>query len=473
MQAKILIVDDDQEILLALKSRVKWLGHEVLTAENGEQALALVSQESPDLLLLDIEMPGLFGLDVLKRLADAVGQQTQPGVIAAPRRLINGPGVIVLTAYGTVARAVEAMQLGAIDFLTKPFDPDHLSAVIHKALGALALQRQVSLLREEVEDRYEHIIGRSPLMVQCVETAKRAAASSATVLVLGETGTGKEVVARAIHRWSPRAGRPFVVVNCAALPESLLENELFGHEKGAFTGAVRREPGKIESADGGTVFLDEIGEMPLALQSRLLRVLQDQSFYRIGGTQPVRADVRFVAATNKDLQQAVKRFAFREDLYFRLDVVTLTLPPLRERLDDLQALVEHMIRASLKVGAPRKIGLSAEAWQAMRAYGWPGNVRELENVLMRALILCQGDTIGPEHLRLTAWDGTPSGPKPGQAGPATYHEGIEAYSRRLIEEALQRNGWNQTKTADELGLRRTSLTRLMRHKGISGKPPLA
>ncbi len=469
MQAKILIVDDDQEILLALKSRLKWQGHEVLTAENGEQALTLVPQESPDLLLLDIEMPGLSGLDVLKRLTEL--SNSQPATHApSPKKITNGPGVIVLTAHGTVARAVEAMQLGAIDFLTKPFDPDHLSAVIQKALAAVALQRQVSLLRDEVEDRYEHVVGANPIMVQCLDTARMAAASSATVLVLGETGTGKEVIARAIHRWSPRAAKPFVVVNCAALPESLLENELFGHEKGAFTGAVRREPGKIECADGGTVFLDEIGEMPLVLQSRLLRVLQDQNFYRIGGTQPVKVDVRFVAATNKDLKQAVRQGGFREDLYFRLDVVTIKLPPLRERMEDLQALVEHMIRASLKVGVPRKIGLSEEAWRAMRTYGWPGNVRELENVLVRALILCQGEQIGPEHLRLAEWErsAVESDDRPAEA--STYHEGVEAYSRRLIEEALRRNGWNQTKAADELGLRRTSLTRLMRQKGISGKP---
>lgn len=264
--------------------------------------------------------------------------------------------------------------------------------------------------------------------------------------------------------------KPFVVLNCAALPEHLLENELFGHEKGSYTGADKRQAGKIESADGGTVFLDEIGEMPLPLQSRLLRVLQDNQFYRVGGTQSVRADVRFIAATNKNLTNEIKRGTFREDLYFRLDVVTLELPPLRDRIDDIPDLTQHFLSRAQQGWNRRQMTLNDSAWSIMKQYRWPGNVRELENVLMRASILCQGHVICPEHLRLLG-----CGEEEDEDGelPLTvqYHDGLSEYGKKLIEEALRRNGWNQTKAAKELGLLRTSFTRLLRQKGISGKPP--
>jgi DNA-binding NtrC family response regulator len=314
-------------------------------------------------------------------------------------------------------------------------------------------------------------------MNERLAVAKQAAASSATVLLLGETGTGKEVVARAIHRWSPRSPKPFIAVNCAAFPENLLENELFGHEKGAFTGAVKREPGKIELAEGGTLFLDEIGDMPLPLQSHLLRVLQDRTFYRVGGTQEVRTNVRFIAATNKDLKQAIRQGTFREDLYFRLAVITIALPPLRERMEDLSLLVKHFLTRPSHVGLCRQLALSDDALQALQRYPWPGNVRELENVLTRALILCPGDRIGPEHLSLPAL--TPSRTSPLAVPPEpdpdvlffSYHQSMDAYSQKLLEAALRRNGWNQTKTAAELGLQRTYLTKLLRQKQISSKPP--
>ena len=458
MQTKVLVVDDDREIVLALESRLRWMGHDTLTAETGEQALALIAQEAPDLVLLDIELPGMSGLDVLKHLVNHASRD-------------SSPGVIVLTAHGTVARAVEAMQLGAIDFITKPFEPEHLAVVIQKAIGIVALQRQMALLRSEVEGRYEHIIGNSAAMVSVVSMTKRVAPSSVTVLILGETGTGKEVIARALHRWSTRSLKPFVVVNCAALPENLLENELFGHEKGSYTGADKREVGKIESADGGTVFLDEIGEMPLVLQSRLLRVLQDNQFYRVGGSQLIRVDVRFIAATNKNLSQEIKRGTFREDLYYRLDVVTLKLPPLRDRKEDLPVLAEHFLR-HMKVGTGgRQVTVDEAALSTMNCYRWPGNVRELENVLIRAMILSQGDVIRPEHLQLTRLEEQSNGEELSPMLPLQYHDGVELYGRKLIEGALRRNNWNQTKAARELGLLRTSLTRLLRQKGISGKPP--
>ena len=461
MQMRVLVVDDDCDIVSALQKRLTWMGHEVLTAEDGEQALKLAIEDQPDLMLLDIELPGLSGLDVLKRLTER-RSNVPPHVI---------PEVVVITAFGTIDRAVEAIRLGACDFLTKPFEPDHLSAVIEKARAQMALTRQIGLLQEEVLGRYEHVIGQSPRMIELLDTARRAAGASATVLLLGETGTGKEVMARALHRWSPRAPKPFVVVNCAALPESLLENELFGHEKGAYTGAVKREPGKIESAEGGTVFLDEIGDMPAGLQTRLLRLLQDQEFYRVGGTQPIRTNVRFIAATNRDLKEAIQVGMFREDLFYRLNVISFTLPPLRKRPEDLPALVEHFIRIHGARVAHRPLNVSPDALELMRGYHWPGNVRELENVLVRAITLCSDDCIEPEHLGITVPRRLPIDVAFAECETLNYHSVMEGYSRKVLEEALRRTGWNQTKAAEMLGLQRTYLTRLLRQRGVSVKPP--
>lgn len=461
MQARILIVDDDHDILTALKKRLTWMGHEVFTAEDGEQGLRLAAEEQPDLMLLDIELPGLSGLDILKRLAEKRSSVPPQAT----------PEVIVITAFGTIDRAVEAIRLGACDFLTKPFEPDHLSIVIEKAMAQLALTRQIGLLQAEVGGRYEHVVGQSSRMVELLDTARRAAGSSATVLLLGETGTGKEVMARALHRWSPRASKPFVVVNCAAFPESLLENELFGHEKGAYTGAVKREPGKIEAAEGGTVFLDEIGDMPAGLQTRLLRLLQDQEFYRVGGAQPIRTDVRFVAATNKDLKEAIQEGLFREDLFYRLNVISLTLPPLRQRVDDLPLLVEHFVCRHGATMGRRSFVVSEDALDLIREYHWPGNVRELENVLIRAITLCEGDCIEPEHLGITIRRKLPVETNLAEENNLNYHAVMELYSRKVIEEALRRTGGHQTKAAELLGLQRTYLTRLIKQRGVSMKPP--
>ncbi len=460
MQARVLIVDDDPDILTSLTKRLSWMGHDVLTAEDGEQALRVVFQDQPDVVLLDIELPGLGGLDILKHLTE------KRSAVPAPTL----PEVIVITAFGTIGRAVEAMRLGACDFLSKPFEPDHLALVIEKALAQSAITRQVGLLQAEVHERYECIVGPSQRMRQLLETARRAAASSATVLLLGETGTGKEVMARALHRWSPRATRPFVVVNCAALPESLLENELFGHEKGAYTGAVTREQGKIEAAAGGTVFLDEIGDMPAGLQTRLLRVLQDQEFYRVGGNRPIRIDVRFVAATNRDLKDAILQGRFREDLYFRLNVISLTLPPLHKRGDDIPALVDYFIRRHGSAPGRRPITVSQEALKVLRAYHWPGNVRELENVLARAMVLCPDHTVEPEHLGIKVQRKLSFETDLSEDCSLNYHAVMEAHSRKLLEEALRRSGWNQTKAAELLGLQRTYLTRLIRQRGVQTKP---
>ena len=469
MRAKILIVDDDRDILLGLENRITWMGHEPVTADNGKDALRLIEQGEVDLALLDLELPFLSGLEILERVRGASPSERQTEKGASTTN--TTPLIIILTAFGTIERAVHAMQLGAFDFLTKPFNADHLTVVINKALATLALHRQVDVLRQEVDDRYDHLVGTNAKMATQLTIAKQAAQSDVTVLLLGETGTGKEVVARAIHRWSPRRSKPFVAINCAALPEHLLENELFGHEKGSFTGAVKREPGKIEMAEGGTVFLDEIGDMPLPLQTRLLRVIQDQNFYRVGGTQPVRINVRFVAATNKNIRHAIQEGTFREDLYYRLAVITVTLPPLRERIDDVPALARHFLNRAVKAGVHRSCALSDNATRALQQYQWPGNIRELENVLMRAVILCPEDTLEPSYLHLA--DSPYSSATEAETGSPSlhYHESMDTYSRKIIEEALRRNGWNQTKAAEELGLQRTYLTKLLRQKDIAGRPP--
>jgi DNA-binding NtrC family response regulator len=391
----------------------------------------------------------------------------------------------MLTAFGTIELAVKAMQLGAVDFITKPFTGDHITVVINKALETLALRRQVGVLKRELDDRYGGMVGSNGKFTAQLALAKQAAASTVTVLILGETGTGKEVVARAIHGWSPRKDKPFVAVNCAAIPKDLLENELFGHEKGAFTGAVKREAGKIEIAEGGTVFLDEIGDMSLSMQSHLLRVLQDQTFYRVGGTQSVHTDVRFIAATNKDLKQAIRQGTFREDLFYRLEVISVTLPPLRDRIDDIPALSGYFLGRAGKFGLSKQCALSDAALRTLSQYRWPGNIRELENVLTRAYILTPGRTIEPEHLCLSeaaAGAGSGSfaaGPASGQpdsiqqrAGEGNgYHEMMEAYSRWVLEDALRKNDWNQTRAAESLGLQRTYFTKLLRQKQIPGRQP--
>ncbi|MDH4081075.1 MAG: sigma-54 dependent transcriptional regulator [Nitrospira sp.] len=474
MKARILIIDDDPDIALPLENRLTGMGHEAFIANNGRDGLRLIEQEQPDLVLLDLELPFVSGLEVLKHVREESTKfyPVEEGTTSV-RISYTTPLVVILTAYGTVERAVQAMQLGAFDFVPKPFTKDHLAVVINKALDNVALHRHVATLRKEVEDQFQPAITVNKQMNAQLAMAKQAASSAVTVLLLGETGTGKEVVARAIHRWSPRSARPFIAVNCAAFPENLLENELFGHEKGAFTGAIKREPGKIEVAEGGTLFLDEIGDMPLTMQSHLLRVLNDRTFYRVGGTQEVRADVRFIAATNMDLQQAIHQGTFREDLYFRLAVITVNLPPLRERLEDLPALADHFLSQPGRLGLNKRCALSDAALHALQAYTWPGNVRELENVLTRALVLCPGDTIGPEHLSLTPWtSSSPTSQEPqSDLFLISYHQSMDAYGQKLIEAALRRNAWNQTKAAAELGLQRTYLTKLLRQKQISAKPP--
>ncbi|HSN04757.1 MAG TPA: sigma-54 dependent transcriptional regulator [Nitrospira sp.] len=452
MKAKILIVDDNADIITVLEDRLQASGYSTVVARDGQQALEQIEQESPNLILLDLDLPKLTGIEVLKRLSQIKQVEELP--------------VIVMTAHGSVNAAVEAMKEGAYDFLTKPLDKDHLLIVIRKALERDSLKRQVAYLRSEVDGRYARIIGHSTSVRSVVEAAQRAARSDASVLLLGESGTGKELFARSIHQWSHRHAMPLVVINCVALTETLLENELFGHERGAFTGADRLQKGKLEMADGGTVFLDEIGDMPLPLQAKLLRVLQDREFQRVGGTRTVSVNIRIIAATNKDLRQAVKTGQFREDLYFRLNVISLTLPPLRERRTDIPALAQFFLERHAREAKRPAITLSPTSMDALTRHPWPGNIRELENVIARAVVLSPTDLIEPDVLALAPEDAHLCGPHNGALPylELPYHESMDEHSRHIIARAIEKADGNQTRAAEYLKLQRTYLARLLKQQ---------
>jgi DNA-binding NtrC family response regulator len=451
--ARVLVVDDDPDFCEALRDRVAAWGFEAAAVGSGAGALAAVREEPPAVVLLDLVLPGMSGLAVLQTL----------------RRDAPDVAVIVITAHGTIARAVEAMRAGAYDFVTKPVDPRHLEVVLGKALERQALRDQNALLASEVGERYAALVGESPAMQAAVAVARRAAPSGATVVLLGESGTGKEVLARAIHQWSPRAGKPFVVVNGVALGAELLESELFGHEKGAFTGAHQQKRGKLEVAHGGTVFLDEIGDVRPALQAKLLRVLQDQTFERVGGTRPIRADLRFVAATNRDLAAAVREGRFRLDLYYRLNVVAITLPPLRERASDIEPLARHFLERYRREVKRPLLGIRPEALGCLRRHAWPGNVRELENAIERAVVLAEGPEIGVEDLPAEVRAAGAGEGAEGNGG-RSYHAAVEDFKRGLIVSTLRRTGGNRTQAARALGLQRTYLARLIRDLGAGGSP---
>ncbi len=456
MQKKVLVVDDDPDIVLMLTDRLEALGYTTLVAGEGQRALELLESEEPGLVLLDLQMPRMTGLEVLEQLA-----RHEQAILA------NRSPIIVMTAHGTIESAVEAMKYGAADFLTKPLDMDHLTLVMQKTLEREGLKRHVAVLREEVESRYGTIVADTPAMVALIELTKRVADSEATVLLLGESGTGKELFARSIHQWSKRVDKPFVVINCVALTETLLENELFGHEKGAFTGATTQQKGKVEMADEGTLFLDEIGDMAPDLQAKLLRLLQDREFHRVGGTRVVRVNIRVVAATNRDLSTAVKEGAFREDLFHRLNVISVSIPPLRERPDEIPHLAELFLQRYTKEMGKPGMHLTLAALRTMRTYPWPGNVRELENAVARAVVLAAGREIGPEHLRLPS--DHEEEPQVREASDLSYHESMEHHRHFLIEQALKRAHGNQTKAAEALGLQRSYLARVLKQKQAEGR----
>jgi len=447
---RILVVDDEASQRELVSGYLKKQGFEVFTAAGGEPALELFRQAPMELILTDQSMPGLSGLELLKA-ARAINPETQ---------------VIVMTAYGNVETAVEAMKGGAADYLTKPLHLEELRQKIQRIVEQHRLYAENRALREELRSRHriEGIIGESGQMVEVISLVRRVAASEATVLIRGESGTGKELIAKAIHYASPRAARPLVRVNCAALPENLLESELFGHEKGSFTGAIANRKGRFELADTGTLFLDEIGDLPLHLQAKLLRVLQEREFERVGSSQPIKVNVRILSATHRDLESLMRAGQFREDLYYRLNVVTLLVPPLRERRQDLPALMDHFLKLFATKNGKTLRGFSREARDALLRYDYPGNVRELENVIERAVVLSRGDLIGRGDLPLTVEAPEASGEPPAQLTAA-----VEGLERRMIKEALKRAGGVQTRAADLLGVTERALRYKLKKYGLQGE----
>ncbi len=442
MSDKILIVDDEPSNRKILQQELTHRGYAVDTANDGSEALKKVESTRPDLIILDYTMPGLSGLDVLKEL----------------RKKEDDTPVVMITAYGTVDRAVQAMKEGAYDFITRPFEPDHIALVVQKALERQRLKRGVEVLSEEVGQRYRLIVGESPRMKQAVDMAKKAAGSNATVLLLGESGTGKEIFARFIHGRSERKEWPFIAINSVGLSKELLESELFGHEQGAFTGAQQRKKGKIELAQGGTLFFDEIGDVSHELQAKLLRFLQEREFERVGGVTTISVDVRIIAATNRDLERSLKEGLFREDLYHRLNVVPIALPPLRERKEDISVLSEYFLQKQSQEIRRNVGGITKEAQERLVAYDWPGNVRELGNVIERAVVLGSGPTVTLEDLpgRLAAGTSTAS------PDGYSYREGVNVARKDLILKALAATQGNRSAAAKVLGLEAKYLLKLMK-----------
>ncbi|MDD2365653.1 MAG: sigma-54 dependent transcriptional regulator [Desulfuromonadaceae bacterium] len=437
---KILVVDDEHLIRWSLEQNLKKQGYEVVTAGTGEDALRLVREEQPDLLLLDIQLPGISGIDVLEKIKDI-----DDDII-----------VIMVTANSALENAVSAMRLGAFDYINKPFNLDELSITVKKALETSELKQEVVRLRTETKkDGAPNIIGQSPQIKYLMEVLEKVARSEAsTVLVQGESGTGKELVAKWIHYSSNRSEKPFIAINCAAVPATLLESELFGHEKGAFTDAKASKKGLFEMADGGTVFLDEIGDMEMGMQAKLLRFLEDRSFRRIGGGRVFTVDVRIISATNKDLQKSIEEKTFRNDLYYRLQVIPIFLPSLRERKEDIIPLATHFINMYNKDFNKRVQGIASEAGQIMKQYAWPGNVRELKNVIERAIILGNDETLLLDHLPLELVATTGPVHETPAASFRLPADGIdiEEVERELIKQALDCTEWNQSKAAKKLKL---------------------
>ena len=449
--SRIVIADDDPNIGRILRDRLNELGHDVVHVLDGVEALRLA--EGADLLLLDLEMPRMDGFAVLDNL----------------RGLPGAPLAIVITAHGDMAKAVHAMRSGAYDFITKPFDAATIQLVVRRALETRGLKTQVHSLRKELGRKHLWVHGSDPGMARVADTVQRVAPSTATVLLLGETGTGKEVVARAIHWQSTRRDQPFVAVNCAVLKGELMESELFGHEKGAFTGADRARPGRIKTASGGTLFLDEIGELPLVVQAKLLRVLQEKEYEHLGSDRTQRADIRLVAATHRDLPAEIRAGSFREDLYYRLKVISLKIPPLRARTSDILALAEWLLGKHATESVRTPPCLSEEVKAALLRYAWPGNVRELSNVMERCVLLA-GDTVSLCDLPEELMAGNASAPAPVTAVEdlfsLDYNDAVTAARRLIVLRALEQAGGHQTRAAERLGVTQPYLSRLIKQMGI-------
>jgi DNA-binding NtrC family response regulator len=443
----ILIVEDEPKMSRLLSLSLTEEGYEAEVAGDAESALKILRKQSIDLVLTDLRLPGMNGLEFLQ---------------AAKRAHAELP-VVVMTAYGTVNTAVEAMKAGASDYVLKPFSLDEIKLVVSKALDVHRLQQENRSLREALGERYEfkNIVAASPRMQEVLAIVARVAPTSSTVLIAGESGVGKDLIARAIHEHSRRASGPFVKINSSAIPENLLESELFGYEKGAFTGAIASKPGKFELADKGTLFLDEIGDVPAATQVKLLRVLQEREFDRLGGTKTIKVDLRLVAATNRDLRAALEQGTFREDLYYRLNVVPIDMPPLREHKEDIPALVDHFIRRYAAESGKTIRGIKPDALKLLMDFQWPGNIRELQNIIERAIAFSAGEVIEPADIRLDLFSVRKSPAPSGSAGPETHFlpEGmtLDQFEDEVIREALRRANGNKSQAARLLGLSRNAL----------------
>jgi len=440
----ILLVDDEVNTLKVLSAILRKDGYEVATATTAEEALEKVAALDPDTVVVDYKLPGMNGLDFIQEVKRS--GRTVP--------------VIMLTAFGTIEKAVEAMKQGAFMYVTKPVHPDQLLTVTREAVEKNRLSRENLSLKTQLKERngFRNLIGKSQAMREVFTLVDTVSKGTSNVLVMGESGTGKELVARAIHYESPRAAGPFVTLDCAALPEETLESEVFGHEKGSFTGAHERKVGQIELAHTGTLFLDEIGELSLNVQKKFLRFLQEREFLRVGGKQRIKVDVRIIAATNRELRREVESGGFREDLFYRLNVVVIHVPPVRDRREDIPTLVNHFLRKFNEENHKLITGVDGAVLEAFVDHEWPGNVRELENAMERAVVLCTTDTITLQHL--------PRSLREPKAAPQNHGNGFGLFEneKRLLLEALERTGWNQTKTAEVLGISRKQLrTRMKNH----------
>jgi DNA-binding NtrC family response regulator len=442
----ILIVDDDPDVQEVLKDRLESLGYRAVPAVTGRQGLELLDKESPQMVFLDIELPDMNGLEALKAI----------------RKRQNDVAVVIITAYGSIERAVQAMKDGAYDFISKPLKPGYVALVVERAMERERLKREVEILSGEAGERYHLVVAKSSNMNLAVESAKMAATAKSTVLLLGESGTGKELFARAIHNWSERKSGPFIAVNCVGLSKELFESELFGHEKGAFTGAHQLKKGKMELAHGGTVFLDEIGDISTEIQTKLLRFLQEKEFERVGSTKPIQVDVRIIAATNRKLLELVKEGRFRDDLYYRLNVVPIALPALRERKEDIPALVDYFVQRFSKETKKNFTDATPEAMAKLTSYDWPGNARELANVIERAIVLGRGPQITLQDLSPVIASKAPDA----LVDDLPYREALDACRQRIIAKALSRTKGNRAAAAKLLDIERRHLLRLMKCFGI-------
>ncbi|MCX7014372.1 MAG: sigma-54 dependent transcriptional regulator [Candidatus Sumerlaeota bacterium] len=443
MNGTLLLVDDNRESLGSLELAFARSDYRVLAAPNGQQAKALLDEEPVDVLITDLKMPGIDGMELL----------TYALSLPAP------PQVILLTAFGTVESAVEALRQGAFHYLTKPVNLKELRAQVEKAMDHHRLFRENERLKAELNERFgfEGVVGETPEMLDLMNKVRLIAGSRATVLLQGESGTGKELIARAIHNNGPRRHRPFAAVHCAAIPETLMESELFGHEKGAFTGAIARTQGRFEQANGGTLFLDEVGEIPLSMQVKLLRVLETLEFRRVGGIEPIHVDVRLIAATNRNLADEVARGAFREDLYYRLNVVTLHMPPLRRRLSDIPLLTRAFVETFAREAKRPTPKIDHEALKRLTNYHWPGNIRELRNVVENMIVfLGEDETIGVSHLPPQFAQLPAQAPAPQSLG---FGQTLEEAESLLIRQALDAHEGNRTRAAETLGISRRTLQR--------------